>query len=132
MSDAPGHGSKLPRKQEAVIAALLECDTIGEAAKRTGVAASTIRRWMQLSQFRKAYQRSKRDLVEGATNRMLRTMSKAAAKLEAVLDDPKASLGWQLSAATRILDRGRWAFESDDLAQRIEALEEQQRRREEG
>jgi hypothetical protein len=130
VSDLNGHGEKLSRRQELLIAALLETDTLAQAAERARVSTATIRRWMQLPQFRAAYQRAKRDLIEAATNRLLKTMGKAAQKLESVMDDPKAPLGWQVSAATRILDRGRWAYETDDLAERIAQLEDQQQRRE--
>lgn len=129
MTDTRGHGSKLGRKQEAVILALLETNTIAEAAQQTGLSESTIQRWMQLPQFRKAYRQAKRDMVEGATKKLLRTMGAAAIKLEKIMNDPSTPVGWQVSAATRILDRGRWAHENDDLAERIEALEEEQRQR---
>jgi hypothetical protein len=46
MSGGRGHGAKLHRKQEADIAALLNCGTLRESAARVGVNERTVRRWL--------------------------------------------------------------------------------------
>jgi len=65
-----GHGAKLPRKQEAAISALLSSRNIEEAAKAIKVSSSTLRRWMQLSQFESAYLRARREVVAQAFARL--------------------------------------------------------------
>jgi hypothetical protein len=42
-----GHGSKWARRKEAAIAALLECPTVKEAAKKCGLSYSTLKRWLR-------------------------------------------------------------------------------------
>ena len=124
-----GHGEKLTRRQEFAIVALLENDSIREAATQAGVADSTLRRWMQLPAFRRAFREAKSDLVEVSTRRLLRFMNTAAAKLEKIMNDPQAPLAVQLSAAVKILERGSDANWEQNIQSRIEELERQQRER---
>src|ERR1039457_1209747 len=49
-----GHGAKLPRKQEAAIAALLSHRNTEEAANSIGVSPNTLRRWKEIPDFQEA------------------------------------------------------------------------------
>src|SRR5438094_887680 len=60
-----GHGQKLTSKQETLIAALLTEPTYAAAAAKAGVGTATLYRWMHLPEFRAAYRRARRELVEG-------------------------------------------------------------------
>jgi hypothetical protein len=55
MSIRNGHGSKLPRKGEQAISALLSFPTIEEAAAAVSIAPVTLRRWLKEDGFRTAY-----------------------------------------------------------------------------
>jgi hypothetical protein len=65
-----GHGQKLTRKQEALIAALLTEPTHAAAASRAGVSEATLHRWLHLPEFRAAYRHARRELVDGAVGRI--------------------------------------------------------------
>jgi hypothetical protein len=65
-----GHGEKLTRKQEQAIAALLECPTVEEAARKAGASYSTLKRWLNDPAFASAYRRTRRELLDMAVGRM--------------------------------------------------------------
>lgn len=61
-----GHGQKLTRKQEEVIAALLTERTYAAAAAKAGVGERTIYRWLLLPDFRIAFEKAKQESVKSA------------------------------------------------------------------
>lgn len=114
------------RQREAFAAALLSGLAIAKAAKSAGISERTAYRWLEDVGFRKFYRRAKADLVARATTRVLRVMDRAAAKMVRIMNDPKVPPFVQLSAATRLYDRGRTEGQLDALTERIEELEESQ------
>ena|SRR5580700_1465466 len=58
-----GHGSKFSRKKEQAIAALLSHRNVEEAAKATGISSGTLKRWMQLPEFKAIYLQARREIV---------------------------------------------------------------------
>jgi hypothetical protein len=54
-----GHGSKLDRKQEEAIAALLTHRNIEEAAGAAGIGARTLLRWLKIPEFQAAYRQAR-------------------------------------------------------------------------
>ncbi|MBI3464746.1 MAG: hypothetical protein HY000_17075, partial [Planctomycetes bacterium] len=98
-----GHGQKLTRKQEALIAALLTEATHADAAAKAGVSEATLHRWLRLSDFRAAYRHARRELVEGAIGRIQAATGQAVDTLMAVAKDgPKD--GDRVRAAIALLD----------------------------
>ena len=79
-----GHGQKLVRKQEALIAALLTEPTHAAAAAKAGVSEATLQRWLHLPEFRAAYRQARRQLVEGAVGRIQAATGQAVDTLLAV------------------------------------------------
>jgi len=65
-----GHGQKFTRKHEALIAALLTEPTHAKAAAKAGVSKATITRWLRMPEFRAAYDRARREMVDMAIGRM--------------------------------------------------------------
>src|SRR5262249_54032544 len=98
-----GHGDKRGRKQEEAIAALLECRTVEEAAQAARVSPSTLKRWLQLPDFRAAYRQARRGLVEGAVGRLQAAAGQAVDTLPAVATDGKKD-GDRGRAAVALLD----------------------------
>ena len=65
-----GHGQKIARKQEALIAALLTEPTYAKAAAKTGISESTVYKWLRQPAFREAYRRARREIIENAIGRL--------------------------------------------------------------
>jgi hypothetical protein len=82
-----GHGQKLSRKQEALIAALLTEPTHAAAAREAGVSEATLHRWLRLPAFRASYRQTRRQLVEGAIGRIQAATGQAVDALLTVTRD---------------------------------------------
>jgi hypothetical protein len=98
-----GHGQKLTRKQEALIAALLTEPTHAAAATNAGVSEATLHRWLHLPAFRAAYRQARRELVEGAVGRIQAAAGQAVDTLLAVARGG-AKDGDRVRAAVALLD----------------------------
>src|SRR5262245_1822545 len=118
-----GGRSKLDRKQEAVIAALLTEPTHAAAAERTWVGAATLHRWLRRPAFRAAYHAARRSVLKAALARLQQSAGKAVEALERnlVCGNP----AHEVRAALGILDQAVKAQELLDLAERLEELERQ-------
>jgi hypothetical protein len=79
-----GHGEKLTRKHELAIAALLECPTVEDAARKIGVGYATLKRWMHDPTFAAAYRRIRRELLDAAAARIQAATGQAVDTLLAV------------------------------------------------
>ena len=62
-----GHGSKLPRKFEQALAALLSESSVARAAAKVGVSEKTLRNWLKQPDFVAAYRDAQKDLVEAGS-----------------------------------------------------------------
>jgi hypothetical protein len=110
-----GHGQKLTRKQEALIAALLTEPTHSAAATEAGVSEATLHRWLRLPAFRTAYRRARRELVEGAVGRIQAATGQAVDTLLAVAREG-AKDGDRVRAAVALLDHAfRGLTDADTL-----------------
>ena len=118
-----GHGAKLPRKQEAALAALLQQPTIEKAAVAAGVADSTLRRWLTLPEFRRRYGEARRRLVDAAVLDLQRGCGSAVRALVGIVADAAQPPAVRVSAARAILDSSFKGAELLDLAERVAALE---------
>jgi hypothetical protein len=117
-------GSKLTRKQQVVIVALLQSDTIRAAAQTAGIGEATIFRWLQNHDFQCAFRDTKRLVVEQAVTNLQRACGKAVETLLTIMQDADNPATARVSCAKAILDTAIKAVEIDDLASRIERLEE--------
>jgi hypothetical protein len=110
-----GHGQKLTRKQEALIAALLTEPTHAAAATKAGVSEATVGRWLHLPAFRTAYRQARRELVVGAVGRIQAATGQAVDTLLAVAKDG-AKDSDRVRAAVALLDHAfRGLTEADTL-----------------
>src|SRR5690242_7452898 len=119
-----GHGSKIGRKQNEAIVALLTHRTIEEAARAVGISLSTLLRWMKESEFDTAYREAKRTAFAQAISRLHHLSSAAVSTLGKVMLDPAAPAATRVRAADSILDHTTKAIEIDDISARVSALEE--------
>jgi len=117
--------TKMSRKMEAAIAALLTNSTIGEAAAVVGIHEQTLWRWLQDPDFQKTYQDAKRQAVAQAQAiaRLQQVSGKAVDALEEIMLDREAKDTARVTAAKTVLETALKAVEVEDLARRIENLE---------
>lgn len=119
-----GHGAKYGRKQEEAIAALLTQRNVEEAAKSINVATKTLIRWMKLPEFQKAYRDARRAAFGQPIARLQQLSSAAVSVLGKVLIDPNTPASTKVRAVDSVLNHATKAIEVEDLAARIEALEQ--------
>ncbi len=119
----------LTGQQEEAVLALLENATPQQAADRVGVAGRTIYKWMKLPHFHKAYRDARRAAFSQAIGLTQRYASVAVSTLVKVMADEGAPHHAKVSAAIALLRFGRDGIELDDLAARIEALEDEREER---
>ena len=118
-----GHGEKLTRKKEQAIAALLAKPTIAEAAQASGVAESTIRRWLKEATFLDAYMLARRQVMAVALNGLCNACESAVQTLQDVMLDSSAPPSSRIASARTILDVVIKVCEQEDLETRIARLE---------
>ncbi len=118
-----GHGSKLGRKMEQAIIALLTCRNTEEAAKSVGVSAKTLLRWQKLPEFEKAFREARTSTFRQSVARLQQASGPAVTTLLKVLVDPAASLTVKARCAYYILDQTRKAVETEDIEARVSELE---------
>lgn len=120
-SKTVGHGQKLTRHGERVLAALLQHATVAEAAKISGVSERSIFRWLQREDFQARYSEAKRAIVNEAVSDLKAATSAAVATLRRNLSCGNAFA--ENTAAQAILSQAFKAIEQEELADRIERLE---------
>ena len=119
----------LTARHERAIIALLNEQTIGKAATTAGVSERTLYRWLDDPGFSRAYRKARREAFGQAIALTQRYAPLAVNTLAKIMTDQDAPAHAKASAATTLLRFGREGLELDDLAARIEALEEEAGRR---
>ena len=119
-----GHGSKLPRKKQQAIAALIEAPTIKEAAGIVGIGEATLFRWLQDGDFQSAYRDAKRRVVDQAITRIQRISGQAVETLRNIMTDDNMPASSRVACAKTILDMSIKAIELENLEVRVKSLEE--------
>lgn len=117
-------GAKLNHKQESAIAALLSAPTVAQAATVAGIGEGTLWRWLALPTFQTQYRAARREVVGHAVARLQAACRAAVDTLESVMANGEAAPASRVSAARAVLEMAFKAVELDDLAVRVEALEE--------
>ena len=118
-----GHGTKLKRKLEEAVAAMLTQRNIEEAARSVGVSAATLMRWQKLPAFPTAYREAKRAAYGQAVARLQQGTSAAATTLLKMLIDPNTPASVRVRAAEAIFNHSAKAIEIEDIEARVTALE---------
>src|SRR3954447_6708990 len=119
-----GHGSRLGRKMEAAIVALLTCRNTEEAAKSVGVSTKTLLRWQKLPEFEKAFREARAATFRQCVARLQQASGPAVTTLLKIIVDPSASLVVKARCAYYILEQARKAVETEDLDARVAQLEQ--------
>jgi len=99
--------------------------SLDQAAAQAGVGQRTLRRWLQQDAFQEAFQKLRRAAMSSATAHLQNVAWDAVEALRKILSDDSAPPGARVSAARTLLDQAQRAVETEDLAARIERLEQQ-------
>jgi hypothetical protein len=118
-----GHGSKLGRKQEQAIAALLTAKNQDEAAKAAGVSPATLQRWLRLPEFAEAFREARFKSFQISLARLEQASGAAVTTLLKIMVDPAASLSARARCAYYILEQTRRGVEVEDIEARVAKLE---------
>ena len=121
---AIGSDDNLTEQQEEAIVALLNEQTVAKAAKASGTNERTLYRWLKDPDFDRAYRRARRDAFGQAIALTQRYAALAVQTLARVMTDGSSPASAKVAAATTLLRFGREGVELDDLAARVEALEQ--------
>src|SRR5262249_38093934 len=118
-----GHGSKLGRKKEEAIMALLTQRNVEEAARASGVSATTLMRWLKLPEFHLAYREARRAAFGQCIARLQQASGAAVSTLLKVMLDAMAPASCRVRAAASVLEHAAKGIEIEDIEARITELE---------
>ena len=124
MSGAIENRGLTPR-QERAIGCLLSEATIAAAATKAKVSEPTLRRWLKLEAFGRAYQQARQESYRESLRLLRRAANAAIAVLVKVMQDTNAPKTARIRAAAVILEHDRRGVVEEDLLVRVQALEEQ-------
>ena len=114
----------LSPNQEKAILALLQEPTIAKAAKAAQVGHRTLIRWLTQDDFGRAYRKARREAFGHAIALTQHYAPLAVNTLATLMADKSTPAHARVSAASTLLKFGREGIELDDLAARVEALED--------
>jgi hypothetical protein len=114
-----GHGSKFGRKKEQAIAALLSHRNVEESAKATGISHATLKRWMQLPEFKAAYLEARREVVFQTNARLQQNAGAAASVLFKLMADPATPPSIRARTAQCILECANKSLALENMEMRI-------------
>lgn len=111
-----------PRKEKA-LQALLVSRTRAEAAKVAGIAESTLRSYMQDSEFIDRYKQAFGDMVRDATGRARQLLDPALSALQTIMDDEDMPAQARITAARSVLEYALKFGEQTDILEQLRELE---------
>jgi len=114
----------LNTRQTRAISGLLQEPTIARAALVAGVDERTVYRWLKEPRFKQAYLDARRDAFGQATTLMQRAAPAAVSTLIKVMSDPSTPPNTKVAAAGMLLKFGREGIELDDVAHRLDVVEQ--------
>jgi len=113
---------ELTAVQQAVILAILDERTIAGAARKAGVARSTVYLWLEKPAFRAEVGRARAKLFEEGLDLINSNMEKAVRKLAEALDHGSASI--RLKAAAKLTELGMQMHQNSEVEAKLKELEE--------
>ena len=116
--------TKLSRKQEDAIVALLSNRNIEDAARACGTPARTIYRWLKEPAFSSAYRDARRQAYGQSIARLQQGAAAAATTLLKVMLEPGTPPSTRVRAAESVLTHAAKAIEIEDIEARVTALEQ--------
>jgi len=115
--------SKLGRKKEAAILALLSARSVEEAARTAKVPARTLYRWMNEPDFDAAFRKAKRTAFGQSLARLQQASSAATSTMLKIMIDVSTPASTRLRAADCVYTHAKQGIEIEDLEVRLAELE---------
>ncbi|MFO0836109.1 MAG: hypothetical protein U0638_14145 [Phycisphaerales bacterium] len=110
--------------QERAIIALMAEPSIAKAARTANVGERTLHTWLDEPEFARAYRDARRKAFAQAISLTHKMAAAAVQTLAKVMIDTTAPHAARVSAASSLLRFSREAIELDDLAARLEDIEQ--------
>lgn len=111
---------------EEIIAALISCGSIKEAASMLGYTVRTVYERMKAPDFRDQYAQAKGEIVKAAAAKLQGHMCDAVDTLVHIMTDTQAGNQTRVNCATAILQYGARYTEATDILERLEVIEQAQ------
>ena len=118
-----GDETKLSRKQQEAIVALLSTRSVEDAARSCNTPARTLYRWLKERDFDAAYRAAKKAAYGQSIARLHHLSSAAVSTLGKVMLDPATPAATKVRAADSILNHTVNAIETEDHEARLSELE---------
>jgi hypothetical protein len=124
---ATNKAESLSTKQQKALAALVAQPTLPLAAAQAGVGHRTLCRWLAEDEaFKAEFRRIKQEIVGNAVYQLQKATNNAANALISLMNDLETPASVRLAAAKAILEMAIEAVKVEDLAARLEVLEQAQ------
>ena len=107
--------------KEKALTALLECASVSEAAKTSGLSEKTLRRYLESADFKTEYKQARRRIFEKNIFRLQSLQADAVETLQRNLNCENPSV--EVRSAQIIIEANRKDFETFDILERLENLE---------
>ena len=107
-----------------MIAALITCPTIKEAAAQVKIGETTLHKRLNDPEFQKKYRAACVELVKEHAATMQIAMGEAIGTLREIIKDKEAAGGVRASAADTILRNGLKLTEQANILERLDNLEQ--------
>src|ERR1700736_2110193 len=118
-----GHGTKLKRKLEEAVSAMLTQRNVEEAARSVGISTATLMRWPKEPEFQQAYRAARRAAHGQSIARLQQATSAAVSTLLKVMVDASTPASTKVRAADSVLNHSAKAIEIEDIEVRVSELE---------
>lgn len=114
---------ELKPKDERIIAALLSCGNISEAAQEANVSRQIIYNRLQDENFKTEYDHRRTLILNETCNALQSTLTEAVRTIRDIMTDDENAPQIRLNAAALILQNSLKYVEQIDILSRIEKLE---------
>lgn len=114
----------MTQRKEKALQALLVSRTRSEAAKAAGIGESTLRTYMQDSEFLERYRQAFGDMVRDAARQAQQTLSPALSTLREIMEDREEPASARITAARSILEYTLKLGEQVDILEQLREMEE--------
>lgn len=114
--------AELNIRQDRFLKALLECASIDEACKKTGINRSTGYKYLKDKEFMDEYRGLRRDAMQQVTARLQKASEEAVAVLKEIMNNTESPPASRVTSAKNVLDVAYRSLELDDYQKEIEEI----------